>query len=107
MPHIISQTQSAFIPGRLITDNDLVAYKTLHTMHSRMCGKKGYMAVKIDMSKAHDRVEWGFLEAVMVRMGFGPNWVKLIMMCVTTAHYAVLVNGIPMGRINSTRGFDL
>lgn len=65
LPDIISPFQSAFIPGRLITDNILVAYKTLHTMHSKIFGKTGFMAVKIDMSKAYEQVEWSFLEAVM------------------------------------------
>jgi hypothetical protein len=57
LPLIISHTQSAFIPGRLITDNVLATYETLHTMHTGLSEKKGFMAVKLDRSKAYDRVE--------------------------------------------------
>jgi hypothetical protein len=55
--NIISPYQSAFILGRLITDNILVAYETLHTMHPKIYGKSSFMVVKIDMSKAYDRVK--------------------------------------------------
>jgi hypothetical protein len=69
LPQIIFPVQSAFVLGRLITDNVLMAYETLHTMHTRMKGKKGFMVVKLDMSKAYDKMEWRFLEAVMRQMG--------------------------------------
>ena len=51
LPQLISPTQSAFVLGRLITDNILVAYETLHTMHGRKKGKNGSLALKLDISK--------------------------------------------------------
>jgi hypothetical protein len=56
LPNIISQNQSTFILGQLISDNVLATYETLRSMHSRMWGKVGYMALKLDMSKAYDKV---------------------------------------------------
>jgi hypothetical protein len=104
LPSVISPSQSAFVPGMLITDNILVAFEALHTMDTRMTGKKGYMTVKLDMSKAYDRVEWNFLEAIMVKIGFASRWVQMIMTCVRTVSFSVLVNGIPYGKITPTRG---
>ena len=67
---IISDDQSAFIADRLITDNILIAFKSLHHMKTQCLGKEGYMALKLDMSKAYDRVEWLFLEKILLKMGF-------------------------------------
>jgi hypothetical protein len=70
LPHLISDSQSAFVPGRLIIDNVLVAFETLHHMHTTKMGRDGAMALKLDMSKAYDRVEWNYLESIMRKMGF-------------------------------------
>ena len=56
-PHIISENQSAFMSKRLIIDNVLVAFKTMHHINQKKSGKVGEMVVKLDMSKAYDRVE--------------------------------------------------
>jgi hypothetical protein len=67
---IISPSQSAFIPRWLITDNVLVAFEALHTMDKKLKGRDGFMALKLNMSKTYDRVEWTYLEAIMRRLGF-------------------------------------
>lgn len=57
LPNIIAPTHSAFVLVRLITDNVLVAYEALHTMRGKMKGKTGSLAMKLDISKAYDKVE--------------------------------------------------
>jgi hypothetical protein len=104
LPTIISPFQSAFLSGRLITDNIIAAYETLHTMHTKMWSKVGFMGIKLDMSKAYDRVEWDFLETVMWKMGFSERWIRLIMECIRTVSYSVIVNGQAVGNIKPTRG---
>ena len=70
LSNVISDSQSAFVPDRLITDNSSVAYEMLHRMRNRRRGKVGQMAVKLDFSKAYDRVDWEFLEKIMLKIGF-------------------------------------
>ena len=67
MPRLISKQQSAFMSNRLISDNILVA---LHYMRNHGTGKSGYMALKLDMSKTYDRVEWKYMEKVLEKVGF-------------------------------------
>ena len=67
-------------------------------------GKQGFMALKLDMSKAYNRVEWGFLENIMLKMGFHNKWVSLVMACVRFVSYFVLINGEPKGYFHPSRG---
>ena len=76
----------------MITNNVLLAYEITHLMHKRKGGRKGLVAAKLDMSKSYDRVEWGFLERVMIKMGFAEQWGHLIMKCVRSVSYRVKIN---------------
>ena len=90
--------------GRLITDNVLMAYEVLHSMHSRKKGKIGSLALKLDISKAYDSVEWNFLEGMMIKLGFLDIWIQWVMGCVTTPSFSILINQKEYGNIRPTRG---
>ena len=101
---VINKNQSAFAKGRLISNNILIAFETLHCIKNYNSSASGFMVLKLDMSKAYDRVEWVFLENVMRKMGFSERWIGLIMVCVRSVTYSILVNGEPKEEIQPSRG---
>ncbi|CAA7062274.1 unnamed protein product [Microthlaspi erraticum] len=104
LPTIISENQTAFVPERAISDNVLITHENLHYLKSSGATKHCSMAVKMDMSNAYDRLEWGFIVAVMERMGFHPKWINWIFQCISTVSYTFLINGSAQGRVSPQRG---
>ena len=85
LPQIITEHQSVFTKDRLISDNILLAFESLHCMNKHKFVKGGFMELKLYMSKAYNRVEWPFLECIMRKMGFGK---------MDYTHDALCVNGL-------------
>lgn len=104
LPKLVSEAQAAFVQGRIILDNILIAHEILHSMKRRRRGKNNFMVVKLDMAKAYDRIEWCFVERMLTVMGFNPKWIGWIMKCVSTVSYSLMINNKPRGLLMSERG---
>ncbi|CAN6556903.1 unnamed protein product [Malus baccata var. baccata] len=101
---IIYLHHSAFVLKWLISDNTLVASEIGHYLHNKRWGHEGSFALKLDLSKAYDRVEWDFFEAMMLKLGFDSKWVSVVMMCVKFVLYSFLVNEEACGYVEPSRG---
>ena len=97
----ISEEQHGFSPTREVFDNIILAGETIHSMNSkRMSG----MIIKVDVSKAYDRVRRSFLVDLLKRFGFCPEWIRCIHFCLSTVHFSIYVNGSILGFFQATNG---
>ncbi|XP_071903090.1 uncharacterized protein [Coffea arabica] len=100
----ISKNQSAFVPDGQIIDNVILSHELLHFLKNKRQGRAGMMAVKLNMSKAYDRVEWDFLKMIMERMGFCSKWIRWIIACISSVSYSFNINGDQKEYITPTKG---
>lgn len=97
--NVLSNTQSAFISERLISEKIMISYEVLNYLKRKKNGKDGYMGLKLDMSKAYERIEWDFLKAILKKIGFSEWWVHLVLQCITTISHSIVHGNHEMGPI--------
>jgi hypothetical protein len=101
MDDVISNTQSAFIKGRQLVDGVVVVNEVIDFAKK---SKKECLIFKVDFEKAYDSVDWGFLDYMLRRFGFGDMWCDWMKACVCSGNMSVLVNGSPTEEISIQRG---
>lgn len=102
LPDFISSNQSAFVKDRLLMENVLLASEIVKDYHKDTVSSR--CAMKIDISKAFDSVQWPFVIAILSTLYFPSKFIKWIELCVTTASFSVQVNGELWGFFRSERG---
>lgn len=104
LPYIISDLQSALVKDRIITDNVILAHEIIHHIRMKKYSGKGFLSIKVDMSKAYDRVEWDFLRVLIFKLGFAESWVNKVMKYVESVKHSVKVNGLQSEFFQPSRG---
>ncbi|GJV34113.1 aspartic peptidase [Tanacetum coccineum] len=99
---VVSDNQSAFVPGRRILDNILLTQELIHNYHLDRGPPR--CAFKVDIQKAYDTVDWCFLDRVLTCFGFHPSMIKWIMACVTPTSFSLSINGDIHGFFKGKRG---
>lgn len=102
LPDFIELNQSAFVKGRLLIENLPLATELVKDYHKDSISRR--CALKIDISKAFDSVQWSFLLKTLEAMNFPTKFIHWISLCITTAYFSVQVNGELAGYFQSERG---
>lgn len=104
MELLISPNQSAFVGGRQIQDNLVIAHEVFHSLKRRDSRGRENVAIKLDMSKAYDRLEWSFIKDILLAYGFESRWVELVMKLICSVTYKYKVNGFTSQSLTPQRG---
>ncbi|XP_057427344.1 uncharacterized protein LOC130720679 [Lotus japonicus] len=103
LPKLIAPNQSSFIKGRSTVDNVLILQEVIHSFKS-LKGKKGFMAIKLDLEKAYDRIQWPFIANTLRFFGFDDTFINLIEQCISTSSIAIAWRGEYLDSFKPSRG---
>ena len=103
MSTVIAPTQCGFIRNRSGSHNVIVAQEVIHKMRKTK-GNKGFMAIKIDLEKAYDRLDWNFIIDSLRDMGMNDHFLNIIWHCISSSSMDILWNGEPTEVFNPSRG---
>ncbi|CAN0827412.1 Transposon TX1 uncharacterized 149 kDa protein, partial [Linum grandiflorum] len=104
LPHVIIRHQTGFVRERRITDNIIIPHEIMHFLKKKVHGSQFFMALKLEMEKAYDRIEWPFLFETLRRLGFHPIFISWIHACVSSVSYSINLNGHRVGFFKPSRG---
>lgn len=100
------EEQSVFVEGRFILDNVVITFEVIHALKRRTKGNTAQLALKIDISKAYDSVDWGFFRGMLHRLGVAERWIQWMIICVTSVSYFILVNVNNVGTHTSRKRIE-
>jgi hypothetical protein len=102
---VYRRNSQLFLRGdRFLIMHALIAIEAIHSLMRRTKGAKSELTLKIDISKAYDKVNWGFMWGMLERLGFSDKWIHWMMLCVSSVTYSTLVNFEKVGPITPGRG---
>ncbi|KAK8939158.1 hypothetical protein KSP39_PZI011122 [Platanthera zijinensis] len=104
LPSLVSPEQGAFVPGRSISHHCFLAQEIMHKFKVSTA-RSGFMAIKIDMAQAYDKMAWGTLQQVLLLFGLPVRFIHWILQCVMHPRFALLINGKQTSWIEATCGF--
>jgi hypothetical protein len=101
LPTIISLEQSGYVEGRQIMYSVILAHEVIHSLQKT---KTPGMLLKLDLSKAFDKISWQYMRAMLLAFGFDQSWVSWILNLTSLAFFSILVNGVPSRPFSPSRG---
>lgn len=104
LPHLISEYQHAFMPGRHLANSVMLCEALTHKVNSRRGGGFCLATLKVDMNKAYDRVRRVFIIKILHSYGFPPFWIHLIKQCLSTVSYTPILNGCVLDNFKPSCG---